>query len=513
MLVYSDILGLGFNVDTCIASSTIRPGDSTPQLFEALRKAGMKDLLQIKENDIVGPESSSLSSQVEESTKLIEHGSPATDETTMVDPEALNAKDDDPEPAAIELEKINDDTKTRKKSVSFAEDTKDPARTPASKGPSQSAEGHRKLGRGRLATYRTSTGIPASNLEVVNVYDNLDNSKSWPIPNGDSPEDADLRREMLEYSMNEVGAIVAEMNIDDSGSYTSGSDDGEDDQYSSSVDEDEDQYGRTTRPVITEEYRKQMQELERKLNARIIENVGPNPDIPLSGSHSDDSSPRPDLEQEDTSRNMKAARKKGVRFAEELDVSKETSATSTKLQTDVRNTPNSRPISETVVERSANSIETSENVPKKQKLSKFKSARSGVVAAVEGNAISLPMVPTVKATKQPSGGAPTVVDEDCIRQVPDGPQGRTHADILVERTPRSDINTAIEPDELDPALLRQEVAVEYHRMRNRMIQRNGGFMQTEEEPAQIPAIEGDEDERGGRKMSRFKAARLAKLGQ
>lgn len=508
------ILCLRICTDTRIASSTTRPGDSTPQLFEALRKAGVKDLPQLKKDDIVELESSSPPSQIEKGTKSTQLGSPATSDTPMVGPRVLIVRDEDPKQVATELGKIIDDAKARKKRVSFAEDTKDPAPAPASKGPLQLLEGQRKVGQGRLATYRTSTGIPASNLEVVNIDDNPDDSKFWPmILHDDSPEDADLRRQMLDYSMNEVGAIVAEMDIDDNGSYTSCSDDDENDQYPSSAEEDEDRYGRTTRPVITEKYRKQMQELEQKLNARIIDNVGPNPDMPSSDSHSDDSSPRVNLEHENTPRDMKTSKKKGVRFTEELDVSKEPSAASIKLRTETVGISSSGPISETVTERSTTSIETSDSMPRKQKPSRFKATRSGMVPAVEGNATSLPMLPAIQAIKKPFHGSPRFAEKDRIRQVPEGPQGQTHAAVLIERAPRSDVNTAIEPDELDPALLHQEVAVEYHRMRNRMIQRNGGFMQTDEESAEVPVTEGDEDESGGRKMSRFKAARLARLSK
>ena len=63
-----------------------------------------------------------------------------------------------------------------------------------------------------------------------------------------------------------------------------------------------------------------------------------------------------------------------------------------------------------------------------------------------------------------------------------------------------------EPDELDPHLLNQEVATEYHKMRNRMIQRQGGFMK-EYESEIVPF---SEEEGGPKKLSRFKAARLAR---
>ena len=65
-----------------------------------------------------------------------------------------------------------------------------------------------------------------------------------------------------------------------------------------------------------------------------------------------------------------------------------------------------------------------------------------------------------------------------------------------------------EPDEFDPALLSQEVATEYHKMRNRMIQRQGGFLKNDEDESGIVPL--DEEEGGPKKVSRFKAARLAR---
>jgi len=63
-----------------------------------------------------------------------------------------------------------------------------------------------------------------------------------------------------------------------------------------------------------------------------------------------------------------------------------------------------------------------------------------------------------------------------------------------------------DPDELDPALLQQEVATEYYRVRNRMIQKQGGFKNQEDEDHRV---EFDEEGRP-KKVSRFKAARFAR---
>lgn len=64
----------------------------------------------------------------------------------------------------------------------------------------------------------------------------------------------------------------------------------------------------------------------------------------------------------------------------------------------------------------------------------------------------------------------------------------------------------MEPDNMDSNLLHQEAATEYHKMRNLMIHRQGGFMK-EDESEIVPLTE---EEGGPKKMSRFKAARLSK---
>jgi len=65
------------------------------------------------------------------------------------------------------------------------------------------------------------------------------------------------------------------------------------------------------------------------------------------------------------------------------------------------------------------------------------------------------------------------------------------------------------PDEFDPALMRQEIAIEYQRLRTKFIQQQsglpgGGFL-AELDP------EGEYDEENKR-VSRFKAARLIGVG-
>ena len=59
-----------------------------------------------------------------------------------------------------------------------------------------------------------------------------------------------------------------------------------------------------------------------------------------------------------------------------------------------------------------------------------------------------------------------------------------------------------EPDEIDEQIHRKEIASEFYRIRNRMIQQNGGFVG--EEPETVPI----ETEDPPKRVSRFRAARM-----
>ena len=161
----------------------------------------------------------------------------------------------------------------------------------------------------------------------------------------------------------------------------------------------------------------------------------------------------------------------------------------------------------------------------KKKISRFKSARTG------GSTISPPNIesdmpvadsiadssflqkntlPPLNSSRYHLPNHTAFTDPHGTRQVPTGPVNRTYAANVLERpySPTANSSTAVGPDELDSALLYQQVATEYHHMRNRMIHRQGGFLATDEEKAEIPLTE---EEGGAPKISRFKAARLAQL--
>jgi unconventional prefoldin RPB5 interactor 1 len=119
---------------------------------------------------------------------------------------------------------------------------------------------------------------------------------------------------------------------------------------------------------------------------------------------------------------------------------------------------------------------------------------------------ALPLLPLKPSKPRPfSQPIPLPLEASKARVAPSGPVGKTIASTIVERDVPAD-EPVLEPDGLDPQLLHQELATEYHRQRNRLIQKQGGFMK-EDESEIVPFTE---EEGGPKKLSRFKAARLAK---
>ena len=313
------------------------------------------------------------------------------------------------------------------------------------------------------------------------------------IPSDEPPEDAALRKEMLNYNMNEVGAIVAEINLDDNGSYDSERFDESDNIDTDDEEDEEDEYGRTTKKVLDDDYKAQMLALERKLNARMMENVGPHGAVDMQESDLS-SSPPPKFDALKETVNEK----KTVHFADNLDVSEATDRT-LDLPKTVTN------LVSDVVEHPPSANHKSQSI-KAKKPSKFKASR---------------------LTKQNHPGttqppySESGIDEPPSRR--SFAPGETYADTVLERAPPvqpsdplASSDTAsipAPPDEFDGITLNQELAVEYNRLRNRMIQRQGGFMKATEETKETEPSDllGEPKPDGGKKVSRFKAARLGGL--
>lgn len=348
-----------------------------------------------------------------------------------------------------------------------------------------------------LAAINFNTGT-----KVIELDENDNMIASYPIiPQGESPEDAELRRQMLQYGLSEVGQVVAELDLDrPTVSYSDDDTDEDDDEYEypTEDEEDEDEYGRSVKPLVTDEYRKQMLELEQKLGARMLENVGPQADVESLAEHMGDLRTMRVRKDEDFQSLMASAgtenhqatseapRKKSVKFADSLDVS-EAPQRSSKPDESVQAAP--RPtatISDDIVERTQSTAKLSKPVGKPEKVSQFKKGRT-----------ALDQAPRVLPTPPFPEAVP----------VPKGPGGRTLANTITEHASGTAEPRA--PDEFDALTLQREVHEEYHKARNKFIQQQGGFKPSEEDEER-PIVE----ERDGKtkKVSRFMAARLKAEG-
>lgn len=383
------------------------------------------------------------------------------------------------------LEDSPAEVKPAKKGVSFSTDTKD--------GP------------------EPEMSQTAKRVEAIMKMANTKSSEPPIIPTDESPEDAALRREMLQYGLSEVGSVVAELSLEEASDWS----DEDYADYSDEDSDDEDEFGRSTGRVVDDELRRQMIELEEKLGLRMMENVGPKPDdydvvkegigrVSIKGGDGNAVKEATETEPAPSDSSSQAS-KKSVRFSEDIDVSSAPPPPPSNLPK-----KKTAPIGD-IVERNAPAQAGS---PKPKKASRFKldKAGGGVNSHTNkphmpvGSAVSaLALQPAKGSTPKPFSQPIQYPPEERTRVTPTGPQGKTLASTVIERD--VPLNTsATAPDELDPDLLHQEVAVEYHKMRNKMIQQQGGFMK-EEESEIVPRTEEDG---GPKKMSRFKAARLAK---
>ncbi|QSZ35147.1 hypothetical protein DSL72_008012 [Monilinia vaccinii-corymbosi] len=474
-----------------ISSRLSTPGSVKPQLLEVLHKAG-----------IIEPASKDESNIAEEAED--DATASKTSKTVGTIPLPTETKTVDTKPSSSATSQ-----KPVQKSVEFTNHSK-----------TESAES--KL-----------TMSPAAKRleELMQSAKESEKLSSEPaiIPTDESPEDAALRRDMLQYGMSEVGSVVAEINLEDGSDWES-----EDYADDSDSDDDEDQFGRSTRPVVDDELRQRMIELEEKLGVRMLENVGKSADdygmvqegigrISIHGEDAKDAGKgfltTSSKEKVKNSKSVKStpsndSSRKSVRFAEELDISpapEKPITSSSKMEI------KAAPVGD-IVERKAPSQSSpapASAAPAQKKASRFKTSRTSSSNTTNGfstgTSIATPhsslkffpaTPPTPKPFSQPIAFAPAIENP---RPVPTGPANRTLAPNVIERDVALNTNAAA-PDEFDSQLLHQEVATEYHRIRNKMIGKQGGFLK-EEEGEIVPFTE---EEGGPKKLSRFKAARLAK---
>lgn len=498
-----------------LSSSISTPGQETAKLMETLKKAGID--LPEEEGEAAPKDTEIL--DVAEPTSTPDGG---PKEVAMAQ-ELKVSKGKAPVQAESSSSASEPEPTARKKSVSFTPDTKEPAEASGIPVAKSSVSAHMNFPPGtRVVELNDKDEIVGT--EIAGSHN--PGIQKPVIPENESEEDAKLRREMLEYSLNEVGNVVAELDL-----YEADSDDEdeyeEEDSDIEEVDED-DEWGRSTRPVVTEEYMQKMRELEKKLNASMIENLGPAPQdadlnnmlqqaqgvhklvvrtdeeippvlLPKQPSKAKPAEAETDETTDKTNTDAKPVAKgeKGVRFADSLDVSPPPNPVAEPIATPSQTaaSPEARPIADTLVERSgatsSNASTPSEPAPPR-KASRFKSSRAAAAAQ-----------PPPEEEKEPT-----------YRTTPTGPANATLASSVIERDHHSTATAPDDPDGLDPDTLSQQTLTEYHRMRAKLIQRqDGGFVrQSAEEEAAGPLVEEFEDGRV-RKVSRFKAARVKREGE
>ena len=333
----------------------------------------------------------------------------------------------------------------------------------------------------------------ATACKDLNRDSSPDSETSSPrVPSDEPPEDAKLRQEMIEYSRGEIGAIVAELELEEDGQDNDSDASIHDfmDEVDTNVEENEDsdaedEYGRNLKNPLTDAYRQEMLALERKLNAKSLHNIGPDPKhLPKDAQSQLDRQKEklPTLEME--TQLPKTKKSKKVSFAAELDIAPDPDPVprDRKLLNTVEKKP-APAFSNSVFERNIDS-KAKIDLPERpvSEVSKFKAARSkpGLASSEDSEDTALPNITS-----------------------PSRPPERIQSDLVVERSPSNLKSRSPTMDEVDASLHRKEIAGEYHRLRNRMIARQSGFMD-EPEVAQ-ETVWNDEPKK---KVSRFKATRL-----
>ncbi|KAI2641118.1 Prefoldin subunit-domain-containing protein [Xylaria nigripes] len=448
--------------DDNVVSYTLRkPGDSRSQLLDALDKAGIKDLPSGTHESTSDTPLNAIDSSLAKSNAVDTKYEPRSN--------GENAKK-----ASIAK------PPSKKKSVTFTEDTKS-GNDEEPDGTSQRLE----------ELYRQAKEQESPLVDPVRPAD-------------ESPEDAELREDMIRYNrdtmMYEMAPIVAELQLEEGSDDDWGSDDSEED----ADDDEEDQWGRSTSGVVDDEYKRQMLELKERLSKKTFGEKNASDDeeddeftegIGRITVRHEDAGPSPDTtvvrdtnEDDPISSTSKDGVQKRTRFASSLDIIEPEPTLPLKTSTSQPDAlqpqlPTTNPVSD-VMERPPSGPKENISDPGR-KVSKFRRDK------MNGELPSL--VPTIAPEK------PT----ETARYAPSGPEGRTLATEIHENEPSGKIT---EPDELDANLLHQQVTEEFYKMRNKMIYKQGGFLKENTD-----AIQPLEEEEGGpKRISRFKAARLAK---
>lgn len=373
------------------------------------------------------------------------------------------------------------------------------------------------------APSQAQTQAQVAQVQKLNTSNN-----ELPTNSNDTPAEAELRREMLEYSrgLDEVGAIVAELEMEEEASDVSyvdddldvdlGSEDEEEDSEAGSEEED----GRSKNPLILSRgYHKRMKELQERLG---LKNVGPQSNAE-SPAGQEKQSPRPPAAEaarkaaiarqrkseksslKDTSKKTSGTedpikekpKKKRVAFSSELDVASESADATipphTKLSSNHKDKPRLRPINDSVIEREVDEDEEESTAPaapapKAAKQSRFKATRQ-------------------TQPQTPMFAPPMTLPSENIsddKSAPQPPSKIMSTDLVERPAPRG--SKAPDPEDFTDENHRREIAMDYQKHRIKRIHaQDGGFLGSGEED-EITPLEDD----NGKRVSRFKAARVKK---
>ncbi|KAK6508560.1 hypothetical protein TWF506_010645 [Arthrobotrys conoides] len=391
----------------------------------------------------------------------------------------------------------------------------------------------------------------------------------------ESEDDAQMREEMIKYNMREMNNIVAEIELeegdeeDDDDDYDDEEDEEDDDEEDE--DEDEDQWGRSKGRLVSNKVRREMMKLQKKIEARdkaaqVAAEV--EADSKALASNTERNKEIIPLAEEPKKEKKKSSEKKGVRFAEELDIApvptpitKPPSNASELIGNEFDDEDIDPSILDMIfgpgtADQEARYFQNTTEQPKKKLPSLFRAARQ-IQKAKEQSAIEKapPAISGVveKAPPPPPPGSYEIIEREPsttapIAPKPSGkmptrkstpsksaakpnkkeptPEPSTVLDPLgaelsdedrpimaasvIERAPTWEAPSTVErapptaPDELDPDFHHREVTNAYYSMRNKLIQRQGGYVETEEEKMEVPIDENLER----KKVSRFKAGRV-----
>ncbi|KAJ5964307.1 uncharacterized protein N7479_004183 [Penicillium vulpinum] len=337
----------------------------------------------------------------------------------------------------------------------------------------------------------------------------------------ESAEEARLRREMLDYGINEVGAIVAELEMDESGSEISFD---EDYDYDYDAEDNEDEHGRS-HTHLSAEYHQQMMELEARLNARGLMNMGKDTTTFPEEVQQEIATP---AEVETSTTERKKPRKR-VAFADELDIAPAPTPSVAAEKAPVPIAPAApQVLADSIVERTSHVPEPSPATPAvPKKASRFKSARAAAPGTVSesvttGATVANPSEVTESRLRKQANTAPSVVppvlfpatpkepkpfstpitDIPNVTEKPSAPQfplDRTLAEKVFERQVKPGAAVAPELDIYDEELHQKQIASEFFKMQNRM----NGPPKDDEEQYTLPPEEAEP-----KRVSKFKASRM-----